>query len=209
MKSNIKFFLFGQTEGKAQIIVRIAIMMGITILIQYLTGLAGIQLLTGSFVNLLLLLSVLLSGMVGGACVGIITPFIALSIGLNPNVLLVPFIALSNAILIVAFSLVCMLLRLSQREAVWQRICVLIVAVIVGALLKYLFMYFVCIKLVFPLLFPAPMVNKLSLAWGLLQLATACIGGAVATALYYPLQKVGLIRSVQVNKDGLNDNIER
>jgi len=93
-----RVFLFGNASGKASVIVRIAVMAAVTLIVQWLVGLSKIQLLTGSFVNMCLLIAAMTTGIVGGICVGIVTPFIALGLGLNPNVLLVPFIAVSNAV---------------------------------------------------------------------------------------------------------------
>lgn len=200
MKQETKTFLFGSANGKAQIIARIAILMAATVVIQYLTGLigGGIQLLTGSFVNLFLLLSALLCGFVGGVAIGLVTPFIALAVGLNPNIVLVPFIAFSNALLVTAFTLVCFLLKLRDCKKVWEQIAVLVSGFLLGALLKFLFMYFICVQLIFLLfvqadILKAPALTNLAAAWGIMQFATACIGGAVATSLYFPLKKVKLI----------------
>lgn len=185
-------FLFGNAKNKAMVVARIGIMAALTVLVQYLTGLAGIQLLTGSFVNLFLLLSTLLTGIVGGMTIGVITPFIALALGLNPNVVLVPFIALSNAAYVVLFAVINKWLRLDAQTEIWKKIGVLCAAVVVGAAVKFLLMFFFS-RVLFPLFLAEKMVAKLATAWGVLQLFTALIGGAVAIALYYPLKKAKLI----------------
>ena len=53
-------------------------MAAVTLIVQWLVGLSKIQLLTGSFVNMCLLIAAMTTGIVGGICVGIVTPFIAL-----------------------------------------------------------------------------------------------------------------------------------
>lgn len=185
-------FLFGNAKNSAMVIARIAIMLALTVLVQYLTGLAKIQLLTGSFVNLFLLLSAMLTGIIGGIIVGIITPFIALLVGLNPNVVLVPFIALGNALYVVVFAFICLLFRTYSAKG-WKYLLTIIVAVAVGAAVKFLFMYLVCVKAIFPLFLPEKQVVALSTAWGVLQLFTALIGGGVAVALSYPLKKLRML----------------
>ncbi|MEG1528603.1 MAG: ECF transporter S component [Clostridia bacterium] len=190
----MKTFLFGNAKGKTEIIVRIAIMMALTVLMQFVTGFAKIQLLTGSFVNLFLFLSVMLTGLVGGLCVGVVTPFIALAFGLNPNILLVPFIALANGIMTATFALVCKLLKVESREIGWQ-IAIVALAIVLGATLKFLFMYFVCVKLIFPLFMADKMLKAVSVAFGVTQLFTALIGGLVATMLVYPLKRAKLLFS--------------
>lgn len=74
MKNMKRVFLFGNASGKASVIVRIAVMAAVTLIVQWLVGLSKIQLLTGSFVNMCLLIAAMTTGIVGGICVGIVTP---------------------------------------------------------------------------------------------------------------------------------------
>lgn len=204
MEAKTTQFLFGNSKGKAQIIARIAIMLTSTVVVQFAVGKLGSlipgaqQILTGSFVNLFLFLSALLCGLVGGISIGIVTPFIALLLGINPNIVLVPFIAVSNAVMVSAFSLVCYFLKLDSREKVLENVLILVIGFVLGAVLKFMIMYFVCVRLILPLFVEAEIlsgnaVTALAVSWGIIQLATACIGGAVMAALYYPLKKVGLL----------------
>ncbi len=186
-------FLFGNAKSKSMIVARIGIMIAITVLTQFLCGLTGIQLLIGSVVNMFLILSALLVGIVGGVTVGVITPFIALLIGINSNVVLVPFIAIGNALLVVAYALICKLLKLYTQKSIYASIGILAVGVVVSSAVKYLFMYFVCVKLVFPLFLADKLLEKLSQLWGLIQLLAALIGGAVASSLVYPLKRLRLV----------------
>lgn len=186
-------FLFGNAKSKSMIVARIGIMIAITVLAQFLCGLTGIQLFIGSVVNMFLILSALLVGIVGGVTVGVITPFIALLIGINSNVVLVPFIAIGNALLVVAYALICKLLKLYTQKSIYASIGILAVGVVVSSAVKYLFMYFVCVKLVFPLFLADKLLEKLSQLWGLIQLLAALIGGAVASSLVYPLKRLRLV----------------
>ena len=61
-----RVFLFGNASGKASVIVRIAVMAAVTLIVQWLVGLSKIQLLTGSFVNMCLLIAAMTTGIVGG-----------------------------------------------------------------------------------------------------------------------------------------------
>ena len=198
-------FLFGNAKSKAEVIARIAIMAALTILVQYLTGLAGIQLLTGSFVNLFLLLTALLTGLVGGVVVGIITPFIGLLLGLAPTLAVVPFIALSNAAYTVLFCLICKVLGYSSQKTAWKRIVTLVIGVVVGAVVKFFLMLFFA-QVLFPLFLGEKLVTALSKAWGVLQLFTALIGGAVAIVLSIPLKKLHLMPVETDFEDGESAN---
>lgn len=198
----MKTFLFGNAKGKAQIVARIAIMLALTLLVQWLTGLAGIQLLTGSFVNLFILITTLLCGLIGGIVVGLITPFLGFLLGFGGAVLaLVPLISLANILLAAVFAFVSKLFKVSERHGV-SYIVFTVIAVVAAAAVKFLFMYFVGAKLFMPYLLTIgtikqPMMEKLSQAWGTLQLFTALIGGAAATALSIPLRKLSIFSAAE------------
>lgn len=185
-------FLFGVANNKTSAVVRIAVMLALTVLVQYLTGLAGIQLLTGSVVNLFLILAAILTGIVGGVVVGVVTPFIALLIGINSNIVLVPFIALANALLVVAFAVIFNTDK--EKNNIVKLMLTLIFAVLIAAMLKLLFMYFICVDLILPLFLPAAAVTKLSAAWGLVQFFAALIGGGVASALFVSFKNTKLFK---------------
>ena len=178
-------FLFGKARGnKTYFLTCTACLVALTVACQWLCSLAGIQLLTGSVVNMFLIFSASLVGLVGAGTVGIITPFIALALGINPNVVLVPFIALSNAIIIAVYCLS----FLFKQDAPWQGYLFKGVGVVLGATLKFVFMYFVCVKLVLPLfvesgVLPQPALKNLATAWGIIQQWAALIGGAFAVLL--------------------------
>ena len=184
-----RVFLFGNASGKASVIVRIAVMAAVTLIVQWLVGLSKIQLLTGSFVNMCLLIAAMTTGIVGGICVGIVTPFIALGLGLNPNVLLVPFIAVSNAVYVVIFGVVVWLLRVDSgsTKRFWYNLIVL------AAGLKFAFLYFVGVKWIYPLLFNVKQMETISVMMGALQWFTALIGGGAALALSYALRPARLV----------------
>lgn len=182
-------FLFGQTNGnKTFFITLTASLLALTVACQWLCSLAGIQLLTGAVVNMFLIFSASLVGLIGASCVGLVTPFIALALGINPNVVLVPFIALSNAVLVAIYCL--SFLFVAKKP--WQNYFYKGIGVVIGAIFKFIFMYFVCVKLVLPLfvdagLLPQPALNNLATAWGLVQQWAALIGGAFALCLDFLL----------------------
>ena len=186
-----RVFLFGNASGKASVIVRIAVMAAVTLIVQWLVGLSKIQLLTGSFVNMCLLIAAMTTGIVGGICVGII----ALGLGLNPNVLLVPFIAVSNAVYVVIFGVVVWLLRVDSgsTKRFWYNLLVSAAAIVLAAGLKFAFLYFVGVKWIYPLLFNVKQMETISVMMGALQWFTALIGGGAALALSYALRPARLV----------------
>lgn len=198
----MKTFLFGNAKSKAEIVTRIAIMLALTLLVQWLTGLAGIQLLTGSFVNLFILITTLLCGLIGGIVVGLITPFLGYLLGFGGPVLaLVPIISLANILLAAVFTLMTKLFKVAERKGVLY-VVFTVIAVVAAAAVKFLFMYFVGVKLFMPYLLTIgtikqPMMENLSKAWGFLQLFTALIGGGVATALSIPLRKLSIFNAAE------------
>lgn len=68
-----RVFLFGNASGKASVIVRIAVMAAVTLIVQWLVGLSKIQLLTGSFVNMCLLIAAMTTGIVGLESVSVLS----------------------------------------------------------------------------------------------------------------------------------------
>ena len=102
-------------------IARTAVCLALLIAIQFLTKSLG-QLVTGSCVNLVLAIAVLIGGVWSGVTVAVISPFCAYLLGIGPAFLpLVPCISLGNAVYAVLFAL--LVGRFLQKEAarrIWQ-----------------------------------------------------------------------------------------
>jgi len=120
------------------------------------------QLVTGSAVNFVLLIACYVLGIAGGVTIGCLTPWVALIAGQMPFAYMPPFIMIGNAIYVLAFGV----LRRYRTSG-------MIFGIIVGALLKYLFLSFAVTKLVKA---PANLVNMMSIP----QLITALVGGLIA-----------------------------
>lgn len=177
-------FVFGKSEKPAQFIARTGILLALTIVCQYLSGLLKIQLLTGSIVNMFLLFASVSTGLLGGVIIGICTPFIGFFLGLSANILLVPFIAVANAILVAAN---CVFLKLFAVDYSFglknvKNDVFAVISFVIAAGLKFLFMYFICLKLLLPLVLPK-VGPQVAVAFGITQLFTALIGGALAFIL--------------------------
>lgn len=201
----MKTFLFGNAKNKTQTIVRIAIMLALTILVQYIVTQAAVgiavptmkQLLIGSFVNTFLFITVLFCGLIGGITVGLFTPFIGVFIaGVAQLPINIPFIAFSNALMVTAFAFVSLLLKTAQKKGVLYVVFTAIAAVL-GAGVKFLFLYFVCLKWIFPLFSTEVQLTVLAITFGVTQLFTALIGGGVATALSIPLRKLSIFNAAE------------
>ena len=125
-----------------------------------------IQFITGSIVNAILFLSVILIGRSNALLIGMIPSIIALSFGLLPVLLapMVPFIMLSNAILIMVFSLL--------KKNYW-------LGVLMASTAKFLFLYFSC-SIIMDLILKKELALKISQILGWTQFATAILGGIIA-----------------------------
>jgi hypothetical protein len=130
----------------------------IFVLIATFAPLLKQQMITGPIVNATLFLSTIYLGSQAGIMVGLIPSVISLSIGLLPLPLapMVPFIMVSNAILILTFAYL-------KNKNFW-------LAVITSSILKFAFLYSISFHI-------AP---KLAFMMGVPQLITAIIGGIFA-----------------------------
>lgn len=109
--------------------------------------------------------------------------------------LLVPFIAVSNAVYVVIFGVVVWLLRVDSgsTKRFWYNLLVSAAAIVLAAGLKFAFLYFVGVKWIYPLLFNVKQMETISVMMGALQWFTALIGGGAALALSYALRPARLV----------------
>ncbi|MDR1209838.1 MAG: hypothetical protein LBK41_05935 [Clostridiales bacterium] len=157
---------------------RTAILIALLVAWQWATNPLGITLLTGSGVNLILIAAVTLAGLPSGLCVALISPVLAFVFGIPKFLPLVPFIAAGNAILVLAWHFASKI-RLPKMPAVWA------VAAVAGALLKFAFLYFAIVRIAIPVfgIVPEQAAPQISVMFGVSQLITALIGGAIAVAV--------------------------
>jgi uncharacterized membrane protein len=166
-------------------IAKTAMFIALLVALQAVTKPMG-QFVTGSVVNLILILSVVIGGIASGACVAVISPIMAYFLGIAPNQGLVPFIILGNIAIILVWWFFGNLKM--KNEAIPY-----IIALITGAIVKfgvlYLSVNYIAIPLVLNL--PAEKGAAISAQFGIAQLITAVIGGIVAVAAI-PLIKKAL-----------------
>lgn len=174
---------------KIRWITETAIMLALLVTLQALTKGFG-QLVTGSCVNAVLAVSVLVGGWGTGLTVALVSPVLAFLLGIAPQVLTVPAIMAGNSIYVVLLRLI---IGGSGSSAVKR-----IAAWLVAAAAKFAVLYVIVTKLICGVLAPTllnaglmkePMLKALPATFSYPQLITALIGGAVALLIVPVLRK--------------------
>lgn len=162
---------------KIRWITETAVMLALLIVLQALTKSAG-QLVTGSCVNAILAMTVLVAGMGSGITVALVSPIMAYLLGIAPQLVTVPAIMAGNTVFVV---LLYLLYGASpvRKIAAW-----LAAAAGKFAVLWLLVSKIICGLAAAPLMetgmLKEAMLTKLPAMFTWPQLGTALIGGAVA-----------------------------
>lgn len=151
-------------------ITTIGLLMALTIVFQVSSKVMPLgefgNFITGSLVNMCLIISVSVTGILGGSIIGILTPFIALLTGSPVPLVFIPLVSLCNFSLILSFSL------LKTRK---------VVNIVIPAIIKTSLLY-LSINIIISLMRFAPKKAKMLLyLFGWPQFITAIIGGIIAT----------------------------
>ena len=170
-------------------ITRTAILLALLVTLQALTKGFG-QLVTGSCVNAVLAVSVLVGGLGCGLTVAVISPVLAFLLGIAPQPLTVPVIMVGNCVYVLVLH--CLAgkdgCKLPRQIAAW--LC--------AALAKFALLYaavgwLICGVFAQPLLesglLKQPMLQALPATFSWPQLVTALIGGAAALLTVPVLRK--------------------
>ena len=174
---------------KLRWITETAVMLALLVALQALTKPMG-QLVTGSCVNAVLAVTVLVAGLYSGLTVALISPVLAYLLGIAPQILTVPAIMTGNAafVLVLYFVAGKHLNHLLLQVVGW-----LSAAVVKFGVLYAIVVWLICDVLAESLLtsgaMKAPMLNVLPVNFGIVQLFTALIGGGVAIAIIPILRK--------------------
>lgn len=162
------------TKNKSRLIFLITL----TLIFQML-GLP--QPITGPLVNMMLILTTLVISPLAGISLGFITPLAAAMRGQLPGFLLpmVPFIIVSNTLLILLFSFTRRLLSGRLRENNLLLSFPAWVGLFVGAFVKFLFLVYT-VHLLLPLLIGTSVPDTFVAMMSLPQFLTAILGGAMA-----------------------------
>lgn len=176
-------------KRKIQWITQTAIMLALLVTLQTLTKGLG-QLVTGSCVNGVLAVSVLIGGLGSGVTVALISPILAFLLGIAPQVLTVPAIMVGNTVYVV------LLYWIEGKEN--RRLPRQILAWISAACAKFAALYVIVVWLICGVFsevllqagaLKAPMLKALPATFSWPQLVTALIGGAVALLIVPGLRK--------------------
>ena len=172
-------------KKKIRWITETAIMLALLIVLQALTKPLG-QMVTGSCVNAILAVTVLLAGMRSGIAVALISPVFAFLFGIAPNFITIAPIMAGN----VCFVAVLGLIAGKSGKPVWRQP----VAWLSAAGIKFIVLYLLVVKVICGVasgallgkkageivLLAPPMLTKLPAMFTWPQLFTALIGGGVA-----------------------------
>lgn len=163
-------------------ITQTALMLALLIALQAITKPLG-QLVTGSFVNAVLAVTVLIAGFGSGLTVAVISPVLAYLLGIAPQILTVPAIMVGNAVYVLLLHLLS-----SRRLLAWLTAAVAKFAVLY-AIVVWLICGLLSEKLIQAGLMKAPMLNVLPATFSWPQLITALIGGGVAVLMVPVIRK--------------------
>ena len=171
-----------------------AVMLALLVALQAITKPMG-QLVTGSCVNAVLAISVLLAGMSSGITVALISPVCAFLLGIAPNFVTVLPIMLGNVCYVVLLRLIAG----THHKPIWRQP----VALVAAAAAKFGILYLLVVKVICGIASGAllgkklgevvvlapPMLEKLPAMFAWPQLFTALIGGAVGLLITPVLRK--------------------
>lgn len=168
-----------------------AVLLALLVALQAVTKPLG-QLVTGSCVNGVLAIAVLLVGMNSGITVALFSPLCAFLLGIAPNLVTVLPIMAGNVCYVV-------LLQLIAGKAIWRRT----LAVVAAAGAKFGVLYLLVVKVICGIasgalldkklgsivILAPPMLKLLPTMFAWPQLFTALIGGTAALLIVPPLKK--------------------
>lgn len=150
-----------------QKLTRMGILLALTLAVQLM---ALPQLITGTAINAMLLISAGTAGMAAAVLIGCITPVVAFMVGIikPPLAPVIPFIIGANATLVLVFGY----LQDKNRYG----------AAAMAALAKFLVLW-AAVKWFLAGMLPGPVLEKVAVTFGITQLFTALGGGAIALAV--------------------------
>ena len=166
-----------------------AVMLALLVALQAITKPMG-QLVTGSCVNAVLAITVLVAGLYSGIVVALISPVLAYLLGIAPQILTVPAIMVGNTLY------VAVLYFIAGKDS--KQVLRQVAAWLVAAAAKFAALYAIVVWLICGVLSKSllesgvmkpPMLKMLPATFSWPQLFTALIGGAVALLMVPVLRK--------------------
>ena len=174
---------------KIRWITETAVMLALLVTLQALTKGFG-QFVTGSCVNAVLAVSVLVGGLWSGVAIALVSPVLAFLLGIAPQILTVPAIMAGNTVFVILLYLIA-----GKRNA---SVANRAIAWIVAAVAKFATLYVIVVKIICGVMaesllaagtLKAPMLNALPATFSWPQLVTALIGGGIAMLIVPVLRK--------------------
>ena len=166
-----------------------AVMLALLVSLQAITKPTG-QLVTGSFVNAVLAVTVLVAGLSSGITVAVISPILAYLLGIAPQILTVPAIMAGNAVYVLLLHFIA---GRDSKKFVRQLLAWICAAAAKFATLYSIVVWLICGVFAQSLmdsgLLKAPMLKALPATFSWPQLITALIGGGVALLITPVLRK--------------------
>ena len=165
-------------------ITRTAVMIALLIVMQAATAPLGSTLVTGSIVNLLLIVAVMIGGLASGLLVAALSPVIAKLMGIGPLWELIPFIAVGNMVLVLLWHII-------GNRNLKNKLAAPIIALVTAAVAKFAVLYLGIVVIAIPLLLnlPEKQAVVISSMFSYPQLITATIGGVLALTILPVLKK--------------------
>lgn len=165
-------------------ITRTSIFIALLIVLQAATAPLGNVVVTGSIVNLMLVVSVMTCGPASGLTVAAVSPIMAKFLGIGPLWSLIPFIALGNVVLVLTWHLI-------GNRNMGRKYAAYLIASICAALAKFLVLYVGIVQIAVPVFLglPEKQAAVISNMFSIPQLITALVGGALAIVLFPRLRK--------------------
>ncbi len=164
---------------KIRWIVETGLLLALLLILQTVTKPFG-TLVTGSTVNFVLIAATLMTGMTSGLVIAVVSPFLALLLGIVPlPIHFVPAIAIGNAVIVLAYALI---LKNTATKSTRFKLSMWIVAIIVGAAAKFAALYVSVNYMVVPLMTAVKGTPAKAPAaiFSTQQMITASIGGLLA-----------------------------
>lgn len=165
-------------------ITRTGVFLALLIVLQAATTSLGNTLVTGSVVNMLLVLSVMLLGLSSGTVIAVLSPVLAKLLGIGPLWSLIPFIIAGNLSLILVW-------HFAGRKAAGGDKEVLCAVWLGAAAAKFSVLYLGIVKFAVPFLLKMPekQAAVVSAMFSYPQLATALAGGLAAAGMLPVLRR--------------------
>lgn len=173
-------------DGKHNIlwITRTAIFIALLIVLQAATVPLGNSIVTGSIVNMLLIVSVMTCGLASGLTVAAVSPVMAKFLGIGPLWTLIPFIMFGNVVLVLLWHFI-------GNRNMGKRYTAYIAALISATVAKFLALYIGIVQIAIPVFLglPEPQAAVISNMFSIPQLITALVGGVLAMMLFPRLKQ--------------------